>query len=424
VALRTLQAQTPKQRAQAVAVSTAFQAWRYGNHPGELMVLEKTPEFLELDAFRGKYPENRPVPAPPAPQVTAPSSLKSIGVGLYSLTNANANFARSLSARMADLRAKLLQFNNWLLGKDANLRQLDNPFQGIFLAPEYYFTKPNAAGQRQFLSATEKSQIEAGLKQLSASFPTILIVPGTIHYDVQLSGQAKVEAGYQLLQAAKQRIVRQNALATPKTVLDASMSRNATGPLSKVASINEMADSLLKKDMTPYKVHNLTYLLLDGKVLAQYDKHADFYEAKSSSPDQSMFIPGTQDECPEVGNARRTFRFGVEICFDHANGVLKRRAPANLHFHIVVSDYVTTMTGNMAMRNGGYFLHASTNHAHTVVYRRGENGALENLTTTAAKENLLTGQEILDVYLVKLPPPAPPPVPPMLRVAPVVPVTV
>jgi hypothetical protein len=121
-----------------------------------------------------------------------------------------------------------------------------------------------------------------------------------------------------------------------------------------------------------------------------------------------MFVPGTQDECPEIGEGTRKFRFGVEICFDHGNGVLKHRAPGNLQFHIVVSDSVPTRPGNMAMRNGGYFLHASTDYNESVVYRR-DNGQPVNLTSTLPWTHSADGPNYLDLALIKLPSPAAPP---------------
>ena len=232
---------------------------------------------------------------------------------------------------------------------------------------------------------------------------------------MELTDNTKVSTGYQLLQAAKDRILRENALANPKKVLDRTMDHHTSDPtnygptFSNVPSINKLADTLLDPNTKPRKVHNVTSLLLNGTVWGTYDKHRDFYEAKSLSPDLSMFVPGTQDECPEIGDGVRKFRFGVEICFDHGNGVLRRRRPANLHFHIVVSDSVPNQEANMAMDSGGYFLHASTNHGATVVRRRSENGLLE--ANMKATRPMTSGPNFLDLFLIKLPRPLARPLP-------------
>lgn len=410
-ALKALEGQSPQMRIQAMALAKAFNTWLRGNHPGELSILQTSQEFLAIQAFVASYSvPNAPMTPPSAP--SGPSWLKSIGVALYSVTNSNHNFKFSLDARLKNMRDAVNAFNNWLDTVNQAELQLDNPFRGIFIAPEYFFTKPSLTGEREFLDLASKNFLDTSLKQLSQAFPKILLVPGTIHYDVELSKEDKVQAGYQLLQAAKNRIFREKALAQPRTVLEGTMHHQATGPFSKVPSMNELATSLLNSNTKPRKIHNVTSLLLNGQAWGTYDKHTDFYEAKSVSPDLSMFVPGTQDECPEIGNSVRKFRFGMEICFDHGNGVLKRRAPANLHFHIVVSDSVPNNPANMAMKNGGYFLHASTDRSKTVIFHRHENGQLANETQTLWKKSFSSGPSILDLFLIKLPVPLAPPRPP------------
>jgi hypothetical protein len=410
-ALGVLETQNPQLQPQARTLSAAFNRWLNGNHPGELSILQSTQEFHAIYPFVANYPVLG-APAAPAGPNTPPSTLKSIGVALYTVTNKDSNFKLSIPQRLGNMRWVMNAFSQWMGTLNQADLQLDNPFTGIFIAPEYYFTTPNPAGTREFLGLATKNQIDLDLVQLSRAYPKILMVPGTIHYDVQLTQQDKEQAGFQLLKAAKDRILREKALAKPRTVLEDTMSHAASGAFSKVPSMNAMATQLLDKTTTPRKVHNVTSLLLNGRVWGSYDKHTDFYESKSISPDQSMFVPGTQDECPEIGDGVRKFRFGVEICFDHGNAVLKSRAPANLHFHIVVSDSVPTNPAHMAMRNGGYFLHASTDWSESVIYRRGDDGQLVNETNTLMKQHLPLGSDYLEFFLIQLPRGIPPPRPP------------
>ena len=164
---------------------------------------------------------------------SVPSTLKSIGVALYTVKNSDGNFKLSIPQRMGNLRYVMNAFSQWMgTVNQANL-QLDNAFTGIFIAPEYYFTKPTPTGRREFLDLTTKNQLDLELIQLSQSFPKILMVPGTIHYDVQLDQRQKEEAGFQLLKAAKDRILREKALANPRTVLQSSMSHQPSGTKSK-----------------------------------------------------------------------------------------------------------------------------------------------------------------------------------------------
>jgi hypothetical protein len=400
-AVRALELQTPQLPQQAVALTAAFNAWRNGNHPGEVTVLRGSPEILAIIAFTDRFP----APRTPAvvPTATAQSTRNGIGVALRTVQNRLDNFTLTTEARLSNLRGNLAWFDNWVDSLNPGLLQTDNSFKGIYIEPEYYFTKPSPEGKREFLSLSEKQILEAQLKEISRAHPKILLVPGTIHYDVEMDSAQKVQAGYQLLQAAKNRLVRENALVEPGKILNRVMKHDETGPRSKVPSMNQLADTLLDKNTKPRMVHNVTYLLLNGTAVGTYDKHTDFYESKSMSPDLSMFIPGTQDECPEIGVGPLKFRFGVEICFDHGNGVLKRRGLADLDFHIVVSDSVSTKPGNMAMRNTGYFLHASTKHSESVIYRRYSTGQLANVEDNMRVGEFRLGAGFIQVFFIQLP---------------------
>jgi len=58
----------------------------------------------------------------------------------------------------------------------------------------------------------------------------------------------------------------------------------------------------------------------------------------------------------------------------------------------------------MAMKNGGYFLHASTDHSETVVYRRHDNGQLVNETASLLKLGVKYGGDFLEMFQIQLPP--------------------
>lgn len=147
-------------------------------------------------------------------------------------------------------------------------------------------------------------------------------------------------------------------------------------------------------------------MLLGGRRIAKYDKQTDFGEAIGCSPEDLAFIPGSYKQCPEVGG----YRFGMEICFDHANAMLARRNVQPLHFHLVVSDWVDSSVGNMAMSAGGYFVHASTNYAESSLWRRTLAGATEDITQDNAYWRWKsTPTTRLDGYLVPLPAPLVPP---------------
>ena len=106
-----------------------------------------------------------------------------------------------------------------------------------------------------------------------------------------------------------------------------------------------------------------------------YDKHFDFQETRGAKPDILAFLPGTADQAPEVDG----LRFGVEICFDHGNAVLKNRGLGDLDFHLVVSDSISNSRDNMAMKPGGYYVHASSVPSRTIVVFRQPDGNLRDI---------------------------------------------
>jgi hypothetical protein len=391
-ALHVLETQPALMSVKAQALSRAFNKWKNSNHLGELSVLENSAEYRGIEAFVARYPVALAPPAP-LPADASDSGLKPVGVALYCVLNKHENFKLGLNERLHHMQNAVAYFNNMLKALPSGSLQEDNSFLGIFIAPEYYFTRPSKKGEREFLDLKSKDMLDVQLKKLSEAFPRILLIPGTIHYEARMTTADTFKAGEQLLLAASDKILREESqfrakapfsapvLANPKAVLDYTMDHydaNAALPNHggrtieerDAPSLNRLADVLLDKRNKPRWVHNVTSLLLNGKMWGTYDKHTDFYESKSISPEKSLFVPGTREQSPVIGDAVRKFRFGVEICFDHANGVLKHLNPGNLAFHIVVSDSVGNEEGHMAMRNSGWFLHASTNITSNKIYRR------------------------------------------------------
>jgi len=167
----------------------------------------------------------------------------------------------------------------------------------------------------------------------------------------------------------------------------------------KVPGLEDLAKAMKKGDSPnspqQQRARNCAYIFLGGQRVGVYDKHSDFVETCGAPPDKLSFLPGTTEQAPEVDG----LRFGVEICFDHANGLLKKRGLSDLDFHVVVSDSVKTVEANMAMKRSGYFLHASTNPSQTMVVFRPPNQKLTPLNLSPA-----AGQGILSFCKIDSPP--------------------
>jgi hypothetical protein len=263
-----------------------------------------------------------------------------------------------------------------------------NLFQAIFAAPEYYFSQPSKSAFRVPMNEDAQVQTEWYILRLSRENPKTVIMPGTVYYEKKSfrdvhgtkldrekttvvptwnksSKDRRHKAFSQLSDAMMRDFKDDDTLPYVGYSTDTVIPVGPTGlPLPSMLT---KWDALYEK--TPQLVRNTTYLYLNGTRHAKYDKQTDFHESLNA-PDNMVFVPGTQDECPFIGE----YKFGVEICADHAIGRLRRRSPTGLAFHIVASDYVANNVINMSMGKQGYFLHASTHKEQTAVYYKDENG--------------------------------------------------
>jgi predicted amidohydrolase len=330
----------------------------------------------------------------------------------------------SLAVRLFKLNSRLAETSHWISLNNADLITT-LPFKAVFVAPEYYFTK-NAA-QREPLTEADRIWLETQLLALSKQYPDILIVPGTIFYQkplVRNAGSAPNKfdpaTGQRTLAKTSPADRRQRTIQSTLTYIssiphqrDANDNRqhkwvnqgyDAGG--HAVPSIGDLGRVFRDVNKNPAIVKNAAYLLLGGRRIAKYDKQTDWAETRGSSPDDFAFIPGTFKQCPEI----KGYRFGTEICYDHGNGMLARRNIAPLHFHFLVSDWVHTNVGNMAMSAGGYFVHASTNYQDSALWWRNPNGNCENISVDVRYWKYKGTQlSRLDGYVVPLPAPLVPP---------------
>lgn len=342
----------------------------------------------------------------------------------------NGTWALPLGVRLAILEGTLTKSQSWMTQRVAELTTA-MPFKGVYLVPEYYFTKPNQWNEREPLNEEDRVKLEPQLLAISAKFPEILIVPGTVFYAkplvrTQNSFQYKFDpaTGTRTLlktgNVDRRDRVRQRlgsyvaSFHAGQTDADPGFYRTwgAKGYQAgahAVPALSQVSASLRNRNKDPWILRNSAYVLLGGKRIAKYDKQTDWGEALGNSPDQLAFLPGVQKQCPEVGG----YRIGVEVCADHANGMLARRQVTPLHFHFVVSDWVFNSPGNMAMSAGGYFAHASTNHTYSSLWWRDGRGAPTDLSKSPAhlKHSQGCPGSMLDGYVISLPAPLVPPVP-------------
>jgi predicted amidohydrolase len=325
---------------------------------------------------------------------------------------------KAVWVKLADMTKALTECQRQVNVNAARLSP-DNEFQAIFAAPEYFFTGPGDS--RKPMTEAEKVTLEHGLLNLSKKHPKILIVPGSIYYAKPLVRPANANkldrAAGRIVQTPAQKDRRTKMTNVLTTVGLRELNRGGAteadlggylvykdgganvGPTGyTVPSVMDKQDAIAGKN--PQVIRNTTYLYLNGTRHGKYDKQSDYHESLWA-PDEMVFVPGTKDECPDVGK----HRFGVEICLDHAMSRLKKRNPAGLDFHLVVSDHVNNSQAAMAMAPFGYFLHASSNTNETKVIYRNDAGTLIDLTEDNGYwfEMKAQGTGRLDSWLLPLP---------------------
>jgi predicted amidohydrolase len=284
---------------------------------------------------------------------------------------------------------------------NAHLADLDptNEFSTILVAPEYFFT--GKWPHRSPMLETTKVTLDQHLEQLSDACKKILLVPGSLYYFKTTTDKRRKKAVARI----NDRGMTDLKLFGGEEAFYYNFTKESVGShYATGLKVPSLVDKMTAASEGPLRLgllRNTAYLFLDGNRVAKYDKQSDYHESLNS-PDDMVFVPGTDKECPRIG----AHRFGIEICFDHALGRLNKRGIGDLDFHIVVSDYADNNQAHMAMGRFGYFLHASTNTSETKVYFRGRDLSLTDLTNDPTKKcaaPIPLHGGTLQFFLLKLP---------------------
>lgn len=254
------------------------------------------------------------------------------------------------------------------LGKLGQL-ETANQFQAIFVAPEYMFTDPAAPGNRRGMDEATKDALLSEFAKISNTYKEILIFPGTVFWRQSLNNLQNILRFQAQLVAAEMsnrtigRIPGSNLLKPSELRLSDVVDQPRFLGQKYVPSLQTL--SKVEQSNTSSRVYNELYPFLGGKQYTPYLKQWDFKETEGARAKSQAFVPGSSSGRRHIGG----FDFGLEICFDHANGALRAKRQ-EVDFHIVCSDCVDTKIINMAMKKGGYFIHASSNPADTCAYKK------------------------------------------------------
>jgi hypothetical protein len=313
-------------------------------------------------------------------------SMSKLIVGCYSLKS-----PLYYGRKYTDIVGYLRQAVEYVdLFRAANVAHLatDSGFQAIFAASEYMFTGENTTATREPMSASERGDVVRDIEAISKDFPKILIFPGTIFYKEQLSFGKEpykksmanlIAASLQATNFGKSKLgPAKDSVWKPAPGHTWEFDRGATNVMAgfqagmaanvHVPGMIEVSKAFQGPKPDLHRAYNCVQAFLGGKPAfgTPYLKNWDYKETEGASVEHLIYIPGTAAGRRTIGK----FEFGIEVCFDHFMGALKG-STADVDFHVVVSDCVATKVEHMAMKRGGYFIHASSDPNQTMVCRKG-----------------------------------------------------
>lgn len=230
-------------------------------------------------------------------------------------------------------------------------------WQAVFLAPEYYFSKQREVNDR-FFSQNIKQWVLYRLAALSKKYPKFLIIPGTVLWTknaftvtktVTPSGmdQEVLAVNASRNNKAKTRIQNASAFGTETKEKEWAY-KNDSSFTSTPAKMLDKADMMRTKI-----AQNVAYVCLGNQIL-KYHKVGNYKEVAGEAGN-IVFVPGNIVGRFSVGGVK----YGLEICMDHALGVLEStiNAPTDkVHIALIVSSYVA----NKGSTNAAVTLHSST----------------------------------------------------------------
>ncbi len=230
-------------------------------------------------------------------------------------------------------------------------------WQAVFLAPEYYFSKQREVNDR-FFSQNIKQWVLHRLVALAKQYPKFLIIPGTVLWTKKAYTTTKTVTPSGMDQ--EKHAVNANRVAKAKTRIQNAAPFGTETQAKGWAYQNNSSFSttptkmLDKADVMETRIaQNVAYVCLGDQVI-KYHKVGNYKEVDGEQGN-IVFVPGNIVGRFSVGGVK----YGLEICMDHALGVLGStiNAPTDkVHIALIVSSYVS----NKGSTSAAVTLHSST----------------------------------------------------------------
>lgn len=225
----------------------------------------------------------------------------------------------------------------------------------IFAAPEYYFAK--SGDNIRGFSAAEKDAIKGSLAQLSATYPSTVIIAGTVAWKEQMDRAAR---------AAEATQIATTIAGLPAMAGADSLRNELTAAHDQIKLGKNRLRSATRQSLKWYG-HNTAYVYAGGTMIGEVSKSMPYFEFSGEDPnDKIVMIPGFRSGAMTVAGldgatAGQALTVGVEICADHGSNRLARTAAGRVDIHVLVS--ASNIAQHPAARAGGLMLHADSSKA-------------------------------------------------------------
>ncbi len=269
--------------------------------------------------------------------------------------------------------------------------------KAILIAPEYFLS---ISKFDNIISKSEKLELEKKLHELSDKYKNILMILGSLASEKQIADKNSLKT------LSLKDIMDQYAKYVNEK--KARGIHSYKSPYEYYKSVTKQVEISKTKDYFNYLVQNQfdmyairggggfservnrynynhsqfklisnkTLGYLAGERILKYNKIAGYDEEKDY--ENQMFVPGsikqklfdktlTLNKIPILGD--KLFTLGIEICFDHANGVAKKFWPEAPHIHLILSAAVKNNVQNFYVKQNGFLLHASTMESEDKIFQ-------------------------------------------------------
>ncbi|WGL60588.1 hypothetical protein QEJ31_03100 [Pigmentibacter sp. JX0631] len=286
-------------------------------------------------------------------------------------------------------KIKIISDNEYIKFKELHKKNFKNQqVKAILLAPEYFLSLTK---QKKIILNEEKLLIENKIHKLSEKYKNILILLGTIASEKKYGEKnTKSESSlYETMNKYKDYVKEKKSRGIDfykspyefykSTIID-DKTKNSSAHLKyliqhefnmyNIRDTKNFSDRVGEyhgKKSNFNLISNKTFGYLSGKRIVKYNKIAGYDEEDDYS--NQLFMPGIKSEkiyqngvglyCIPIHNDKH-FTLGIEICFDHFQGVGKKFWQHSPDIHLILSAGVMNNIGNFKVKQNGYVIHAST----------------------------------------------------------------